>query len=82
VLVYGRKEWLIHPPHASEYSIDPSQDWWPTPRVRTTKHLRCEQHAGDVLYVPDMWGHAVLNTRETIGYAMEVESPIGQFNTD
>ena len=33
--------------------------------------LRCVQRPGDVLWVPDYWGHAVLNLDETVGVALE-----------
>jgi oxalate decarboxylase/phosphoglucose isomerase-like protein (cupin superfamily) len=39
----------------------------------TTPLLRCEQHAGDILFVPDGWSHMTLNQAESIGYASEFE---------
>jgi ribosomal protein L16 Arg81 hydroxylase len=37
------------------------------------KPLECIQEAGDVVYVPFDWGHAVKNEAEqTFGYALEV----------
>ena len=33
--------------------------------------LRVTQRAGDVLYVPALWGHATLNTQQSIGVAHE-----------
>ena len=33
--------------------------------------VTCMQRAGDVLYVPNGWGHAILNTRTSIGFAGE-----------
>ena len=32
--------------------------------------LECEQRAGDVLFVPRLWGHGTLNLGETLGVAM------------
>ena len=29
--------------------------------------LRCVQHAGDLVYVPDGWGHGVLNLEVSVG---------------
>jgi hypothetical protein len=43
----------------------------PLPRT-----LRCTQRAGDLLYVPDGWGHAVLNLDTAVGYAREFASPL------
>jgi hypothetical protein len=33
--------------------------------------LECVQEAGDVLFVPTLWGHATLNERQAIGTAYE-----------
>lgn len=38
--------------------------------------LRCEQRGGDVIYVPSAWSHAVLNTRTSVGYAVEWDSAL------
>lgn len=35
--------------------------------------LRCTQEAGDVLFLPPLWAHAVLNLAESVGYAAELE---------
>ena len=37
----------------------------------TMHALRVTQRAGDVLYVPALWGHATLNTQQSIGVAHE-----------
>ena len=31
----------------------------------------CEQRAGDILYVPAGWGHAVVNEEPSVGAAIE-----------
>jgi hypothetical protein len=36
-----------------------------------SEQLHCTQEAGDVLYVPDGYGHGVLNLAESVGYAIE-----------
>ena len=33
--------------------------------------LECTQYPGDVLILPDMWGHAAINLRESIGISSE-----------
>jgi hypothetical protein len=33
--------------------------------------LECTQNAGDVMFVPTLWGHATLNTMQSIGVAHE-----------
>ena len=34
--------------------------------------LRCEQRAGDVMVVPEVWGHATYNLEPSIGWATEL----------
>ena len=34
--------------------------------------LRCEQRAGDVLIVPEVWGHATRNLEPSLGWATEI----------
>jgi len=36
--------------------------------------LECTQRAGDVILVPDKWGHATVNVRESIGVALELQA--------
>lgn len=35
--------------------------------------LQCMQEAGDIIYIPRLWGHAVLNVQESVGFAIEFE---------
>ena len=35
--------------------------------------LVCVQEGGDVVYVPRLWGHAVLNLQQSVGAAVEFE---------
>ena len=37
------------------------------------EELRCVQEAGDVVYVPRLWGHAVINLKQSVGAAVEFE---------
>jgi oxalate decarboxylase/phosphoglucose isomerase-like protein (cupin superfamily) len=39
--------------------------------------FECVQQPGDVLYVPDHWGHAVLNLQPAVGFAAEVATARG-----
>ena len=73
-LVAGRKRWMLYPPNASFYSELHPLEW-----VRRGRHLgtddlppplECEQRAGDVLFVPRLWGHGTINLGETVGVAM------------
>jgi hypothetical protein len=44
-----------------------------------SRPLVCTQRAGDVIFVPGGWGHAVLNTETVIGYAVEFHSPFQRY---
>jgi hypothetical protein len=33
--------------------------------------LQCTQHAGDMIFVPSLWGHGTLNIQQSIGVAHE-----------
>lgn len=70
----GRKRWFISPPSEAIFSKKPILQWLEEdyPALRESKAFwECEQRAGDVLYVPCEWGHAVLNVEDTIGLAVE-----------
>ena len=46
--------------------------------------LECSQRAGDVMFVPQNWGHGIYNTRQSVGIAVEllskrVDAPAGYF---
>ena len=80
-LLYGRKRWFLFEP-AEAFFARPrlrAIDWvleagtggggvGARPLGR-----QCMQNAGDILYVPRLWGHAVLNVQESIGFAVEFE---------
>jgi hypothetical protein len=34
--------------------------------------VQCVQHAGEVLFVPNMWSHAIVNEELVMGVAMQV----------
>jgi hypothetical protein len=38
------------------------------------KPLECMQHAGDIMFVPQRFGHGTINVQESIGIAVEMES--------
>ena len=35
--------------------------------------IQCVQGPGDMVYVPEGWGHSTVNLDETIGVAMEMD---------
>ncbi len=66
-LGFGRKTWYLRPPPTATYSVEPPQHWYGEPRDA----IVCEQRAGDILYVPGGWGHAVVNEEPSVGVAVE-----------
>lgn len=73
----GVKRWYVSPPRDSVYSRTPVAAWAAAiddaPVVTDATPLRCTQRAGDIVYVPGEWGHAVVNGAEdTFGWAMEL----------
>lgn len=71
--MYGVKRWALMPPPHAVYTREHPLSWF---RMKLKQHrdrgeaLSCVQHSGDILYVPDGWGHGILNTAETAGYAL------------
>lgn len=81
-LIYGRKRWFIFPPRDSFYSKVHVWDWWRyqyrNEAVKTA--WECVQYPGDVIVLPDMWGHAVINLRESVGVASEFVYGASEFS--
>jgi hypothetical protein len=72
-LVYGRKQWILASPSDSLFSKQHPVEWTASLASSPVKdtYFRCVQEEGDLFYVPRLWGHAVINTEDTIGYATE-----------
>ena len=66
-LGFGRKTWYLRPPPTSTHSVEPPRTW----RRAPLDAIVCEQRAGDILYVPAGWGHAVVNAEPSVGAAVE-----------
>ena len=68
-LAFGAKLWRLAPPWRATYATAPAFFAFreEAPGART-----CVQRAGDVLFVPNNWGHAVLNLRTSVGVAAEL----------
>ena len=64
-LVYGAKKWLLYPPHSMIMSHTQISNFVETemqPLIdRGVQPVTCVQTAGDVIIVPEGWGHGVLN---------------------
>ena len=71
VLYVGQKRWWLVPP-GSRFASNEHLTAWKAgssaPAVGTTE---CMQDAGDAMYVPHMWTHAVANVRASVAVATE-----------
>ena len=70
ILIYGKKRWFLYPPTEAFYSRQHVWSWW-RQQPKPTGAMECIQYPGDLVFVPDLWGHAVLNLRESVGLAAE-----------
>jgi hypothetical protein len=71
-LARGKRKWLLWPPEGASYAQrHVSQATGPASAIM--KPLVCEQHAGDVVLLPALWGHATLNLAPSIGFATELQ---------
>jgi len=73
-VVLGEKHWLLYPPAKNFVSKEPAGRWFEA-HGDDDRALRCVQRKGDLVFVPDSWGHAVLNTKETVALAFEFVFP-------
>ena len=71
-LVHGRKEWWLWPPHDASYAARHVSTSVGGAEAVGGRALRCTQRAGDVLVVPETWGHATVNVQPSVGWATEV----------
>eukprot|EP00615_Pteridomonas_danica_P011961 CAMPEP_0114346950 /NCGR_PEP_ID=MMETSP0101-20121206/13493_1 /TAXON_ID=38822 ORGANISM="Pteridomonas danica, Strain PT" /NCGR_SAMPLE_ID=MMETSP0101 /ASSEMBLY_ACC=CAM_ASM_000211 /LENGTH=1385 /DNA_ID=CAMNT_0001483933 /DNA_START=329 /DNA_END=4486 /DNA_ORIENTATION=- len=75
-LFYGRKHWYILPPRTTLMGKKQVLDWVENDIETLEKEgfhiLECTQQQGDILIIPEMWGHAVLNTQDSIAVASEL----------
>lgn len=79
-LFYGRKKWFLTPPKDSVYSSRPLLEWVGTDKLETKSVvLECVQQPGDVIFVPDFWGHATHNILPSVAVASEFMSPRMEF---
>ena len=74
-LFKGKKRWFFAPPRYSFHSRTPARVWWhslgKTLRQKENTSLECTQAAGDLIFVPRFWTHAVLNQERVSGFALE-----------
>ena len=69
-LYVGEKEWILTPPRYRGYTGMPAGE---AAKLILENHkdvaLRCTQGPGDILFVPNYWGHLTLNRGFAIGAA-------------
>ena len=83
-LAFGTKQWFLYPPAQAFYSKTPAEQWVLTNHSSsspstpasssaesTTEPFQCVQRAGDIMFVPTLWGHGTLNLHQSIGTAYE-----------
>lgn len=78
--MYGAKYWMIYPPHNQIMSNMQTLEYLETDMLRfkerNVKPVTCVQTAGDVLIIPESWGHAVLNIQESVTMATESKTAL------
>ena len=84
VAMYGARHWFLAAPHNTMNQVQSTFDWlreWQAPPVeeRDERVMRCEQRAGDLIYVPQQWWHATLSLGETVGLAQQMGGRRGLF---
>ena len=82
VLVRGSRTWLLQAPSEAMYStLHPADATektpWPWPKE---KLYSCDQEAGDILFVPDMWGQAMMNNDESFSFTIQAETGANEFS--
>ena len=74
LLAFGRKLWLLTPPQDAAFSTRSAaqslvEELSKLRRVRGCRLV--DQRAGDVLVLPERWGHLTYNLRTSVGMAQE-----------
>ena len=71
VLIYGQKRWFLYPPDRAFYSKEHVLEWWRDSYRASPDAFECMQYPGDLVFVPDMWGHAFISLREGVSVTSE-----------
>ena len=69
----GSTKWYLMPPGSLVAPrFGPMSAWNRTKKEQSPDVLEFEQHAGDIVYLPDLWQHATINVNFTVAVAVEV----------
>jgi len=79
LMPFGQKRWFMLPPTESLYTHKQIGRWLreDMPKLENAP-LQCTQNAGDAMYVPDLWGHGLVNSRSAIAVAVEFLRSAGE----
>jgi hypothetical protein len=77
-LLVGVKLWVLWPPEAAFFFDGDAARWWDAHGGALRRggrglapHYLFLQAAGDYVYIPKHWGHAVVNLADAVGVALE-----------
>jgi hypothetical protein len=74
-VIVGCKLWWLFPPESTQFEGETAAWEWVKNDVyngnANRKAFVAIQQAGDMMYVPENWGHAVLNLADTLAFAFE-----------
>jgi hypothetical protein len=83
--MYGAKKWLLFPPHNMIMSNQPIMKFYkedmPKLTLKGVKVTTCMQTAGDVIIIPECWGHGVLNVQTSVAVAFEMINYVWRFKS-
>lgn len=77
ILYVGKKEWYISPPQFRGWTGMPAKK--STQFLDDSVFLHCTQQPGDLIFVPDFWGHMTVNHGFSIGAAALLSSSYQKF---
>lgn len=81
ILYVGTKAWRLTAPSHRGFTGMPAQKAAKILEQHLDSiTLRCTQHAGDLIYVPENWGHLTLNHGFTIGAAVILPKKYHKYN--
>lgn len=79
-LIYGAKKWVVYPPRdkimSNEQILQFTEKTQKDLCARGICAVTCTQMAGDVMIIPESYGHGVLNVQESVAIATEVKTPV------